>query len=142
MAVDLLGNQGKIPLRVGLALDKLSVGPKLLVETRDLAETSVVSHNPTPCRERMSVRSGSAARSGQAYVRHEGRRSGLLRLPDELLVAERGLGLLVENGPPRTVKESNPAAIRVAPALHLQGVRRVKQPKGRGDAPGSSGHSE
>src|SRR5262249_30600154 len=58
-------------------------------------------------------------------------RPGPLRLAAELLVGERGLGLLVDDGCPGCVEEPDPAAVHVAVALHLQRVRRVDEPERR-----------
>lgn len=120
MAVDLLGDQGEVPLRVGLAPDELTVGAELGVQPRDLAETAVVSHDAPPHRERLRIRGAPAAYRSPAHMRDEDRRGGLLRLADELGSGEGGLGLLIEDGLTSGIKEADPAAIDIAPALYLE----------------------
>ena len=106
------------------------------------AEAAVVRHDPAVHRERVGVLRGAAACRRPAHVGDERRRLGLLGLAAELLVGERRLGLLVEHGPAGTVEEADPAAVDIAPALRLQGVRGVKQPAGRFHRFRPGGHPE
>ena len=136
VSVDLLGDQREVALRVRVAQHELAVGAQLVVQPRELAEAAVVRHDPAAHRERVGVAHGPAAGRGPPHVGDERRRDGLLRLADELLVGERRLGLLIENGLPGLIEVADPASVDVAAALHGQRVRGVDQPERRADRPG------
>lgn len=131
VGVGLLGDQREVPLGVGIAPHQFPVAAQLFLQPAQLAQPAVVRHDPAAHREWVSVGQGPVPRGRVANVRDERYRPGLLRLPGELGVGERGLGLLVNHRHPVRAEEADAAAVYVAVALHLQRVRRLEQPERR-----------
>ena len=117
VGVGLLGDQREVPLGVGVAEDQAGVGAELGFQPGEITEAAVVRHHAAVHDERVGILPPSAARGRPPDVRHESRGLGLPGFADELLVAERRFGLLVEHGFARGPEEPDPAAVDVAMAL-------------------------
>jgi hypothetical protein len=120
VSVGLLGDQGEVALGVGVAVHQVRVVTQPLIEPGHLPEPAVVGHDPPAHGERVRVGLAAAARGGPPHVRHERGGPRLPGLVDELLVAERGLGLLVQHRPAVGAEEPDAGPVHVAVTLHGQ----------------------
>ena len=102
------------PLGVGLAEDQASIAAELGFQLGEITEAAVGRHRAAVHNERVGVTHRPPAGRRPADVRHEGRGFGLPGFADELGVAERRFGLLVEHGFARGAEAAEPGAVGVA----------------------------
>jgi hypothetical protein len=128
---DLLRDQGKVALRVRVALNEGALVAELGLEPLQVGEDAVVREGPSVHGIGMGVLDRPLSGRGEADMGDERRRADVLRLAAEGRVLEGRQRLLVEDRSAVRSEKAEACPIRVSPALLDEAVRRLEEPEAR-----------
>jgi len=126
---DLMCDQRKEALGVGVPFDQAPVIAEVHVECGQVLDHAVVGEQPPLLLEGVRVMQIERAGGGEADMSDESSRVDLARLAPEALIVVGGDRLLTDVGSPLVVKPAQTGPIRFAMALRRKAVGRVEQPE-------------